>query len=77
MSRRSDTNANNLNAGSLAQVPADLNVQIKRLESLFTVSKEKLKEITEYFVSELERGLAVEEGDHIVRFGGPKEAPYL
>jgi hexokinase len=66
MRRGSSTNVAVLDVGSLAQVPSDINAQIQRLETLFSVSTEKLKEITEYFVSELERGLAVEEGDHIV-----------
>jgi hexokinase len=70
MRRRSNTNAAPIDAGSLAQVPSDLDAQVRQLEQLFTVSTEKLKEITEYFVSELERGLASDEGDHIVRMVG-------
>jgi hexokinase len=40
--------------------------QIERLEELFTSDTQKLKEITDHFVSELEKGLTVEGGD-IVR----------
>jgi hexokinase len=63
------TNQGHSTTGSLAQIHADMAAQVKRLEELFTVSTEKLKEITEYFVSELERGLSAKdgEGDHIVR----------
>ena len=42
--------------GSLADVPRDLLEQIKDLEQQFTVDKAKLKEITNHFLSELERG---------------------
>ncbi|KAF2808064.1 uncharacterized protein BDZ99DRAFT_478564 [Mytilinidion resinicola] len=48
--------------GSMADVPKDLLDQIKRLEELFTVPKEKLKEITDHFVNELAKGLTVEGG---------------
>ena len=41
----------------MADVPKDLLDQIKFLEETFTVSAEKLKEITAYFVKELEKGL--------------------
>lgn len=40
----------------MADVPKDLLDQIKRLEELFTVPKEKLKEITDHFVKELAKG---------------------
>ncbi|KAJ9667765.1 hexokinase [Coniosporium apollinis] len=43
--------------GSMADVPKDLVEQIKRLEELFTVPTEKLKEITNHFMGELEKGL--------------------
>jgi hexokinase len=43
--------------GSMADVPKDLLDQIKRLEELFTVPKEKLKEITDHFVTELAKGM--------------------
>lgn len=42
--------------GSLADVPQDLLEQIQELESLFTVDKRKLKEVTEHFVKELAKG---------------------
>jgi hexokinase len=40
----------------MADVPKDLLQEIKRLEEMFIVPKEKLKEITSHFVSELEKG---------------------
>lgn len=43
-------------AGSKADVPKDLLEQVRRLEELFTVPAEKLKEITNHFVSELTKG---------------------
>ncbi|ORX94747.1 hexokinase-domain-containing protein [Clohesyomyces aquaticus] len=48
--------------GSMADVPKDLLDQINRLEELFTVPQEKLKQITDHFVSELAKGLTVEGG---------------
>ncbi|KYK57705.1 hexokinase [Drechmeria coniospora] len=48
--------------GSKADIPKDLLEQVKRLEDLFTVDKNKLKEITDHFVSELAKGLSVEGG---------------
>jgi hexokinase len=47
----------------MADVPKDLADQIARLEELFTVPREKLKQITDRFVHELEKGLSVEGGD--------------
>lgn len=41
----------------MADVPKDLVEQIKRLEELFVVPTEKLKEISDHFVKELEKGL--------------------
>jgi len=67
MRRRSNTNSARMSTGSRSQIPSDLNAQIQHLEEQLTVSTEKLKEITEYFVSELERGLSAQDGDHIVR----------
>lgn len=52
--------------GSFADVPKDLMAQINRLEELFLVPTEKLKQISEHFVHELEKGLSVE-GGSIVR----------
>lgn len=40
----------------MADVPKDLLQEIKRLEEMFMVPKEKLKDITTHFVSELEKG---------------------
>jgi len=40
----------------MADVPKDLLHEIKRLEEMFMVPTEKLKEITTHFVSELEKG---------------------
>ncbi|KAI9812014.1 MAG: hexokinase A [Pycnora praestabilis] len=48
--------------GSMSDVPKDLLEQIKDLERLFTVDAEKLKKITDHFVSELEKGLTVKGG---------------
>lgn len=44
-------------AGSMADVPKDLVAEIHKLETLFTVSPEKLKQITDHFVSELAKGI--------------------
>lgn len=52
--------------GSMVYMPTDLLEQTKRLEELFNVPSEKLKEITDQFVSELQRGLR-EENSTIVR----------
>ena len=41
----------------MADVPKDLLEQIKYLERLFTVDQAKLKEITDHFVEELEKGM--------------------
>jgi predicted transcriptional regulator len=49
-------NTNVHDAGSMADVPKDLLQEIKRLEEMFIVPAEKLKEITTHFVSELEKG---------------------
>ena len=51
--------------GSMADVPKDLVEQIQRLEQLFLVPTEKLKEITNHFVGELKQGLS-EEGGTVV-----------
>lgn len=48
--------------GSMADVPKNYLEQIKKLEQQFTVDTQKLKEITEHFVSELTKGLTVEGG---------------
>jgi hexokinase len=41
----------------MADVPKDLLKEIKRLEEMFTIPTEKLKEITTHFVSELTKGM--------------------
>ncbi|KAH8814906.1 hexokinase-domain-containing protein [Xylogone sp. PMI_703] len=46
----------------MADVPKSMLAQISKLEELFTVPKEKLKEISDHFVSELTKGLTVEGG---------------
>ncbi|KAJ9142205.1 Phosphotransferase [Pleurostoma richardsiae] len=48
--------------GSMADVPKDLLQEIKQLEEIFTVPREKLKQITDHFVKELEKGLSVKGG---------------
>lgn len=40
----------------MADVPGNLLDQIKELERLFSVDQAKLKEVTEHFVGELEKG---------------------
>jgi len=42
--------------GSMADVPDVLLDQIKYLEKIFTVDQTKLKEVTNHFVKELEKG---------------------
>ena len=49
--------------GSMADVPNNLQEEIKRLEDLFVVPKEQLKKITDHFVNELKQGLTKEGGD--------------
>lgn len=45
-----------MHVGSMADVPDDLLEQIKYLEKIFTVDQAKLKEVTNHFVKELEKG---------------------
>ena len=42
--------------GSMADVPDDLLEQIRYLEKIFTVDQTKLKDVTNHFVKELEKG---------------------
>lgn len=42
----------------MADVPKDLQAEIKTLEGLFSVDTAKLKEITDHFKLELEKGIA-------------------
>ncbi|KAK0668288.1 putative hexokinase [Cercophora samala] len=51
-----------MSSGSFVDVPKDLLKEIKRLEELFTVDTAKLKQITDHFVNELEKGLSKEGG---------------
>ncbi|PNH69880.1 hypothetical protein VD0002_g625 [Verticillium dahliae] len=48
--------------GSMAELPQDLVQEIRHLEEILIVKASKLKEITNHFVSELEKGLSVEGG---------------
>jgi hexokinase len=48
--------------GSFADMPTDLKTQIDKLEELFVVPQDKLKEISNHFVKELEKGLSKEGG---------------
>ncbi|KAF1356247.1 hexokinase-domain-containing protein [Delphinella strobiligena] len=48
--------------GSMADVPKDLLEQIKKLEKSFIIPQEKLKQITDHFVTELTKGLTKEGG---------------
>jgi hexokinase len=54
-------------SGSMADVSKELKDQLTRLEELFTVPQERLKKITERFMSELDRGLSVEGGTIVSR----------
>lgn len=50
----------------MADVPKDLMEHIHILDKLFTVDTQKLKDITDHFISELDKGLS-KEGGSIVR----------
>ncbi|ODV61558.1 hexokinase 2 ASCRUDRAFT_75550 [Ascoidea rubescens DSM 1968] len=49
--------------GSMMDVPRDLIEEIKVLKSIFSVSPAKLRQITDHFRSELEKGLSVNGGN--------------
>ncbi|CAH00663.1 hexokinase [Kluyveromyces lactis] len=49
--------------GSMADVPANLMEQIHGLETLFTVSSEKMRSIVKHFISELDKGLSKKGGN--------------
>jgi len=51
-----------MTTGSFADVGKDLRKEIENLERLFTIDTAKLKEITNHFVNELEKGLSVKGG---------------
>jgi hexokinase len=42
----------------LKDVPPEILSQVNKLEDMFIISREKLKEITDHFVKELEKGVA-------------------
>lgn len=44
--------------GSMADVPKNLSEQITKLQQQFSVPAKKLKEITDHFVKELEKGMS-------------------
>ncbi|KAK0632419.1 hexokinase-domain-containing protein [Immersiella caudata] len=48
-----------MDADSYVDVPKDLLKEIERLEQLFSIDTAKLKQITDHFVNELEKGLRV------------------
>lgn len=43
----------------LAEIPPDYVPEVQRIEDMFTVTRDKLKQITEHFVGELEKGSVV------------------
>ncbi len=43
----------------MADVPTNLLEEIKKLEELFVVDTQKLKEISNHFISELDKGLQI------------------
>ncbi|SCV04757.1 LAME_0H21000g1_1 [Lachancea meyersii CBS 8951] len=49
--------------GSMADVSANLLEQIEKFEDMFTVKADKLKEVTEHFVEELNKGLSKKGGN--------------
>lgn len=51
----------------MADMPTDLKEQMDKLEELFVVSTAKLKEISDHFVKELEKGLTKEGGSIVSR----------
>lgn len=50
-------------------MPRDLKEQIEKLEEIFVVPTQKLKEITDHFVKELEKGLTTEGGSIVSSLG--------
>ena len=57
----------------MADVPKDLLEQMKKLEEMFTIPQDKLKQITDHFVKELTKGLT-KEGGSIVRIMSVSQA---
>lgn len=43
--------------GSKAEIPKDLLDEVRKLEEVFSVDTQKLKQITDHFVSELAKGM--------------------
>jgi hexokinase len=58
----------------MADMPRDLKEQIDKLEEMFIVPTSKLKEITDHFVKELEKGLSKEGGSIVSRYWKLKRA---
>jgi hexokinase len=56
----------------MADVPKDLLDEINKLEDLFIVDAQKLKEVTDQFVSELERGLGQNDATIVRRCYPPR-----
>ena len=52
----------------MADMPRDLKEQIEKLEEIFVVPTQKLKEITDHFVKELEKALSKEGGSIVSCF---------
>jgi hexokinase len=61
--------------GSFADMPTDLKTQIDRLEELFMVPTDKLKAISDHFVTELEKGLSKEGGSIVGRASPTIQTP--
>ena len=53
----------------MSDVPEDLVDQIKALEKLFSVDQAKLKQITDHFIKELDKGKVAHICYHLARFG--------
>ncbi|CCK71806.1 uncharacterized protein KNAG_0I00140 [Huiozyma naganishii CBS 8797] len=49
--------------GSMADVPSKLLNEVKEFEEMFSVSAEKLQEVTKHFITELNQGLSPEGGN--------------
>ena len=46
----------------MAGLPQNLREQVERLEEMFIIPREKLKAITEHFLTELEKGMVLDCG---------------
>lgn len=58
----------------MADMPRDLKEQIEKLEEIFVVPTKKLKEITDHFVKELEKGLSKEGGSIVSSYREARSA---